>query len=94
MLKKDSKLFKFFQGKYINVLMRSVKGSQSIGDGVMAEGNVILSGYLLDSDDEFFYIGSPDGDIEDALKQDDVVRIYLGDIIENNFPFGEEGDMH
>ncbi len=90
----ESKLFTKFLGKSVNVILKSVKGSQQIGDGSIVEGNVIMSGFLLDEDDDYFYLGKTDDEINEALKKDDVVRVFLDE--ENVFEFDEDytGESH
>jgi hypothetical protein len=74
-----TKLFGFFAGKYVSIIMKSAKGSQQLSDGAVIEGNVILEGYLLDEDDKFYYLGKEQEEIDDALDKSDVIRIYIGD---------------
>jgi hypothetical protein len=90
----DSKLFQKFLGKNVNVIMKSVKGSQQLGDGSIVEGNVVMTGFLLDEDDDFFYLGTTDEQIDEALKKTDIVRIFLDN--ENVLEFDETdtGDRH
>lgn len=73
----NSKVFKKFLGKQVNIIMKSVKGSQQLSSGDIVEGNVVMNGFLLDEDEEFFYLGTSDEEIDEALKKDDVVRIFL-----------------
>lgn len=88
----DSKLFRKFLGKSVNVIMKSVKGSQVLSDGTVVEGNVVMSGFLLDEDDDFFYLGTTEEEIDEALKKTDIVRIFLDD--ENIIDFEDSGDRH
>lgn len=72
-----NKLFKRFYNKYINIIMKNVKGAQVLNDGVVVEGNVIIEGYLLDEDEDFYYLGTNDTEIDEALRKIDVVRIFV-----------------
>ena len=49
----NSKVFKKFLGKQVNIIMKSVKGSQQLSSGDIVEGNVVMNGFLLDEDEEF-----------------------------------------
>ena len=66
----------YFGGKIVNVIMRGVKGSQTLPDGTIVEGNVILEGELLDEDDLHYFLGK-DGDVTESLDKVDVIRVFL-----------------
>ncbi len=74
---KENKLFKRFLGKNVNIIMSNIKGSQETSDGTIIQGNVIITGYLLDEDDEYYYLGKTDEEIDEALRKGDVIRIFL-----------------
>lgn len=71
-----NKLFKVFHGRYVSVITKSIRGSQMIEEGVVAEGNVIIEGFLLDEDDEYYYFGKQEDKIDDSLLREDIVRMY------------------
>lgn len=72
-----NKLFERFYSKYVNIIMKNVKGAQVLSNGSTIEGNVIIEGYLLDEDEDFYYLGTTDEEIDEGLKKDDVVRIFV-----------------
>jgi hypothetical protein len=74
----SSKLFSRFVGKSVNIIMKNVRGSQVLENGTVIEGNVVITGFLLDEDDEYFYIGREMDEIDEALLRDDMVRIFTG----------------
>ncbi len=81
-----TKLFKFFAAKYVSIIMKSVKGSQQLGDGQVIEGNVILEGYLLDG-----------GLLKIRHREkEDVIRIFVGDDKEVfvEFDVDDDGGRH
>lgn len=59
------------------MITKSIKGSQSIGDGHIVEGNIVIDGILLDEDEEHYYLGTADGEITDSLCKTEVVRVFL-----------------
>lgn len=75
----NSKLFKYFAGKHVNIIMKNVKGSQSMSDGSVVRGNVIIDGYLLDEDNINLYFGSTPEEVTEALQKTDVIRIFATD---------------
>ena len=72
-----SKLMKYFGGKMVNVVMKSIRGSQVLSDGNVVEGSVIIGGYFLDEDDVYYYLGTDPKDIDEALLKRDLIRMYL-----------------
>lgn len=72
----ETKLFKIFQGRFVGVITKSIRGSQMIEEGMVAEGNVVIEGYLLDEDEQYFYFGKDEDRIDDSIVKVDVVRIY------------------
>lgn len=75
----DSKLFKYFAGKHVNIIMKNVKGSQAMSDGSVVRGNVVIDGYLLDEDAVYLYFGSTPEEANEALQKTDVIRIFTAD---------------
>ena len=71
-----NKIIQRFGGKFVSIIMKNVKGAQVLSDSLVAEGNVIIECYLLDEDEEFYYTGASDVEIDEALRKDDVVRIF------------------
>jgi hypothetical protein len=75
----DSKLFKYFAGQHVNIIMKNVKGSQSMSDGSVIRGNVVIEGYLLDEDGVYLYLGVTPEESTEALQKSDVIRIFTVD---------------
>lgn len=88
----EDRLFDYFSGKLVDIIMKSVKGEQKHSDGRISKGNIVMSGYLLDQDIKFYYIGSTNEDITEALDKNEVIRINIADD-EAMFDFSTEGDM-
>lgn len=93
---KKNKLFQYFGGKYVSVIMRSIKGRQQLDSGSTIEGNVILEGYFLDQDDEHYFLGKDPAEIDDALIKEDLVRMFIGEEVVEFMEFDVEdtGDRH
>ena len=72
----ESKLFTYFAGRLVNVILKSIKGRQEYPNGQVSEGNVVLEGYLLSEDDKFYYFGKDQDIVDEALDKNDVVRIF------------------
>ena len=91
-----SKIFKIFGGREINVIMKDIKGAQVINESTVIQGNVVIEGYLLDEDDIFYYLGTTNEDIDEALLKSNVMRIYLPTDERSEFEIeiNNDGDMH
>lgn len=72
----SSKVFDKFVGSFIHIVTASLKGSESSG-GRKIIGPVIITGFMLDEDEEYFYLGQSPDEITDAVKRSEVVRIYV-----------------
>lgn len=86
----DNKIFKYFSNKQVSVITKSIKGSQSIGNGQIVEGNLVIDGYLLDEDEQHYYLGKTDQEITDSLRKDEVVRVFIMTPEEEQFIFEDE----
>lgn len=73
----DSKLFRYLGMKNVNVIMKSIKGSQSMSDGTIIRGNVVISGYLIDEDDTHYYLGPTIDEVTEAIVKDDHLRFFI-----------------
>lgn len=90
-----SKLFKHFAGTYKQFILKSIKGSQVMDDGTRLEGSVVLEGFLLDEDDDYYFIGDTQEAVSEAIRRDDVVRIFEPDAMEGIFESTvKNGDTH
>lgn len=65
-----SKVFGKFAGSYVSVAVKGMKGSSK---GKIA--NLLLMGYLLDEDEDYFYIGESQQEVSVAVLRSDVVAI-------------------
>lgn len=68
-----SQVFSNFAGDQVALLLRSVKGRA--GSQVL---NLTLEGYLLDEDQDFFYIGVTPEEITGVIRKLDVVTMFKG----------------
>lgn len=75
----NNKVMRYMAGKHINLIMKSIKGSQQLPDGSIVRGNVVVEGYLLDEDDKFFYLGTVPEEVNDCVAKSDTMRITLSD---------------
>jgi hypothetical protein len=59
---------------------------------------IVLAGYLVDTDDEFLYLGLDPDAINQAVRRDTVVHIEIMenplDEIMNGMDFGKEGGLN
>lgn len=91
----SNKLFHIFAGVYVEFVLKNLKGAQVMEDGGRVEGSVILSGYLLDEDQDYYYLGETQEDISQAIKKEDVIRIYKPeDEILADMGLDYKGDTH
>jgi hypothetical protein len=67
---KDDKLLEFAEGVEIVLITK-----QKFKNQHNVEANVSFSGYLLDLDDYFFYIGNLNGMVHNAVPRDDLLGI-------------------
>lgn len=91
---KDTKQFKLFQGKSVNIIMKNIKGSQVLADGSVVNGSVVISGILFEEDDIYYYLGNDSGEINDSVLREDVLRMFVGPVDGEEFMDMEtEGEM-
>lgn len=90
----DSKLFPKFFGKNVNIILSNMKGSQELSDGSIVAGNVVVSGFLLDEDDDYFFLGKTEEEIDEAIKKSDIIRVFLEDENVMEFDVDDSGDRH
>lgn len=81
----ETKLFKYFLGRHVNVIMKNIKGSQTMTDGSVVQGNVVIEGYLLDEDDIYLYLGRTLNEVDESLQKPDVIRIFTAEPQGNEF---------
>lgn len=86
----EDKRFKYFANKEVNVITKNIKGSQSIGNGQIVEGNVVIDGILLDEDETCYYLGKSPEEVTDSVVKADVVRMFILTDEEKQFIFDDE----
>jgi hypothetical protein len=81
----ESKLFVYFKGQYVQVLMKNLKGSQTMNDGTINRGNIIIEGFLLDEDERHYFLGETPDKVTEALLHNDVVRMFTSELVQGEF---------
>lgn len=79
--------FMTFIGEYVSVLttMMVTKAFQT-EDGVEEQTQpIVIQGFLLDMDDEFFYIGEVSNEVDRAVRKEFVNAIEIADENESTF---------
>lgn len=71
-----SLLFEIFCGNYVNIFVKNIK---SVGGRQGKINNVMLAGFLLDEDDEFYFLGQTPDDVFCAVKKDEIAALMLGE---------------
>jgi len=66
-----------FLGEYIRLILEPVtRLSHAKGDEMIdSETNIAIDGYLLEKDDNYFYLGSTAGSVTQAIRRDLVMII-------------------
>ena len=65
----DNLFFLTFNGEYVEILANMDTGKENYP--------LVIEGYLLDQDDEYYYIGKSNNDITNAIKKIFVVNIAI-----------------
>jgi hypothetical protein len=84
------KLRKFFIGKAIGIISKSIRGTQK-SNGDLFTGNHVIDGIYADEDKYFIFLADNSGDIVDAISKKDIVRIFIhnplddGSVVPDNF---------
>lgn len=86
----EDKRFKYFANKEVCVITKSIKGSQSVGNGQLIEGNLVIDGLLLDEDDIHYYLGKTSEEVTDSIQKDEVVRMFIMTPEDQRFIFEDE----
>ncbi len=82
MAKKKYPIFETFGEQYVNVITKSIKGSQYTSNGKRNTGNLLMQGLVMKEDDEFLYLSDDGIDVTDMIKKTDIVRVFLDNPIE------------
>lgn len=78
-MKKKKDYFEQFLGQNVNVITKFMrKEHQQEGETSMsAQEPLVLGGILIDFDDDFFYIGDEDGDIQQAISRVETIALQV-----------------
>ena len=79
---KEDKILNIFGNQYIRLITRSminVNSQSPNGDIVSQNVQVTLEGYLVDSDELFYFLGLSDGTVVSAIRIDEVIHLELID---------------
>jgi len=79
---KSNKLKKYFIGKYISIITRSIKGTQKSG-GDLFTGNHVIDGIYIDEDNDYIFLSDGDGEVVDALSKKDIVRVFINNPLDD-----------
>lgn len=79
---KSVKLKKYFIGKYISLITRSIRGTQK-SHGDVFTGNHVIEGLYVDEDQEYIFLGDGDGDVVDAISKRDIVRVFINNPLDD-----------
>jgi hypothetical protein len=72
----SSALFETFVGSFISVMMKNLKAYSTQNKKI---SNLLLSGYLLDECDDYFYLGESGDAVTGAIRKDEIAAIMMGD---------------
>jgi hypothetical protein len=98
--KKTDRLFDIFCGEAVAVMVNrdSESTTQTEIKIETLKAPIVLAGYLVDTDDEFLYLGLDPDAINQAVRRDTVVHIEIMenplDEIMNGMDFGKEGGLN
>lgn len=89
----SKKLKKYFDGKRVSVITRSIRGTQEL-DGSVFTGNHVIEGYYIDEDQYYLFLCNEDGEVLEALVKRDIVRIFIQNQLDDGSPIPEEGELN
>lgn len=81
----ESKLFRYMNGKHVNILMKSLKGSQTMADGTINRGNIVIEGFLLDEDTNYLFLGETPDEVTEVLLRNEVSRVFTSEMLASEF---------
>lgn len=93
---KNSKLFEIFALMPVQIVTKSIKSRQHLGEDQFVEGSVVLEGILIDECDDYFYLGIDETAVDQAIRKEEVVRISVPtpeDLL-SSFDTDDEGTSH
>lgn len=82
---KSSRLYDVFVGTTVQIMVKLTKESE---DGVMS--SIAIEGYLLDEDDEYYYVGTNPIEIAGAVKKSEVAVVMSSEPSEYELPEGTQ----
>lgn len=71
--------FETFAGHYVHLVVEKLHGAAEEGGMI----NLRLAGYMLDEDEDYFFIGSTAEEITSAIKKSCVAAIIIKDEVED-----------
>lgn len=77
--KKSNLFYNIFVGEYVIFITKlSTKKVQQTEDQIYEENTPIaLEGFLLDMDDQYFYVGQDSDEVVSAIKRDEVIQVQI-----------------
>lgn len=72
--KPSSSLYQTFVGSYIRLVVKGINITE--GD---RSSNMMFGGYLLDEDDDYYFLGQTPEAVYAAVRKSDVVTLMLSD---------------
>lgn len=74
----------------MQIAAKSLKGKQTLSDGSTLVGNMLVEGYLLDEDEEYFFLGDTADFVTETIRKDEVVRMINAIEAEMEMLYGGE----
>lgn len=73
--------FDTFIGEYVEVLTKIITTKREETEDRLIQSNkpIILQGYMLDMDKEYYYLGNASDNIVSAIRKDEVVYVEIVD---------------
>lgn len=71
-----SLLFEIFCGSYVNIFVKNIKSSATRAGKV---NNVMLAGFLLDEDEEYYFLGQTPEEVFCAVAKSEMAAMMTAD---------------
>jgi hypothetical protein len=69
----EPKLFQIFKNSYVHIICKNLKSTQN-----KLSGHVVSEGFLTAYCNDYYYLAQePLGDVVEAIRADDIVKVYL-----------------
>lgn len=79
----SEKIKKYFKGKLVGVVTKSIRGTQ-VSNTESFSGNHVIEGLYKDEDKYFLFLADKAGNMVDAVHKKDIVRIFIVDFENTN----------